>query len=651
MNPNLSDWDEDLPPEPEEAYQDLVRALKRKSGFGLFFVQCTPTEADRLIVKLPQDIPQKKIAVLRLVEAIDNLYQRVAEFVKDKQVDILLIKGLEYSLYKYEQRTFGEITEGQFSNLTRVPPILNHLNQQRERFRDDFPICFVFLLRSFSINYLIHRSPDFFDWRSGVFELPTTPKVLEQETSRLLLEGDYEKYLKLSLEKKIEKVLEIQDVLAAKHQTENSQVILLLELGNLLVAAEEYEAAITSYNQAVKCQPDLHEAWYNRGIALDNLGRYEEAIASYDQAVKFQPDDHEAWNSRGYALRNLGRYEEAIASYDQALKIKSDYHEAWYNQGYALGNLERYEEAIASYKQAVKFQPDYHEAWYSLATALDDLGRYEEAIASYDKALKIKPDYHRAWYNRSIALYDLGRYEEAITVDDQAWNNWVIAVRDLRSHQVAIASCQAVKIKPDLHEAWNNRGIVLGNLGRHQEAIIFYDQAVKSKPDDHKAWNNRGIALKNLGRHQEAIRSYDQALKIKPDEHEAWNNRGIALWYLGCNEEAIASYDQALKIKPDKHEAWYNRGIALRHLGRYTEAIESYDQALKIKPDKYEAWYNKSRCYILQGNIEQAIENLEKAIHLNRVKCQDWAKNESDFNSIREDERFVALVPRQHTGD
>jgi hypothetical protein len=36
MNPDFSDWDEDLPPEPEEVYQDLIRALKRKSGFGLF---------------------------------------------------------------------------------------------------------------------------------------------------------------------------------------------------------------------------------------------------------------------------------------------------------------------------------------------------------------------------------------------------------------------------------------------------------------------------------------------------------------------------------------------------------------------------------------------------------------------------------------
>ncbi|OUL19000.1 hypothetical protein BV372_33705, partial [Nostoc sp. T09] len=312
MNPNVDDWDEDLPPEPEAAYQDLVRALKRKSGFGLFFVQCTPVEADRLIAKLPQDIPHKHIEVLRLVEAIDNLYERVAEFVKDKQIDILLIKGLEYSLYKYEKRTFGEITEGQFSNLTSVPHILNHLNQQRERFRDDLPFCFVFLLRSFSINYLIHRAPDFFDWRSGVFELPTTPELVEQESTRLILEGDYEKYLKLSQEQKIEKVLEFQDLLAEKHQTEDSRVSLQFELGYLLYSVKESEAAIAAYEQAINIQPDQHEVWYNKGIALSALGRYEDAIVSYDKALEIKPDKQKAWCNHGIALWNLGRYKEAL---------------------------------------------------------------------------------------------------------------------------------------------------------------------------------------------------------------------------------------------------------------------------------------------------------------------------------------------------
>ncbi|MCC5666283.1 tetratricopeptide repeat protein [Nostoc sp. CHAB 5784] len=494
MNPNLSDWDDDLPPEPEEAYQDLLRALKRKSGFGLFFVQCTPGEADKFIVKLPQEIPQKKIAVLRLVEAIDNLYQPVAEFIKDKQIDILLIKGLEYSLYKYEKRNFGEITEGQFSNLTSVPHILNHLNQQRERFRDDFTISFVFLLRSFSINYFIHRAPDFFDWRSGVFELPTTPEVVEQESNRLIDEADYEEYLKLSPEQKIEKVLEIQDLLTEKHQPQSRKANLLFELGRLLDSADEFEAAIASYDQALKFKPDYHYAWYNRGNALRNLGRTEEAIASYDQALKFKPDDHYAWNNRGNALRNLGRTEEAIASYDQALKFKPDYHYAWYNRGYALDNLGRYKEAIASYDQALKFKPDYHYAWYNRGYVLDNLGRYKEAIASYD---------------------------------------------------------QALKFKPDDHYAWNNRGYVLGKLGRNEEAIASYDQALKFKPDDHEAWNNRGIALGKLGRNEEAIASYDQALKFKPDYHYAWYERSHILRKLGHYKKAINSFEQAVRNDPD----------------------------------------------------------------------------------------------------
>ncbi|MEH2138228.1 tetratricopeptide repeat protein [Nostoc sp.] len=393
MNPNLSDWDDDLPPEPEEAYQDLLRALKRKSGFGLFFVQCTPGEADKFIVKLPQEIPQKKIEVLRLVDSIDNLYQPVAEFVKDKQIDILLIKGLEYSLYKYEKRSFGKITEGQFSNLTSVPHILNHLNQQRERFRDDFPLSFVFLLRSFSINYFIHRAPDFFDWRSGVFELPTTPEIVEQESNRLLLEGDYEEYLTLSPEKKIEKVLEIQELLAEKHQIKSRKASLLYELGKLLHSADEFEPAIASYDQALKFKPDEYGVWNNRGNVLKELGRNEEAIASYNQVLKIKPDLHEAWSNRGDALCNLGRYEEAIASYDQALKFKPDYHPTWNNRGNALFNLGRNEEAIASYDQALKFKPDYHEAWYYRGVTLAKLGHRKEGFASINKAITINPDF------------------------------------------------------------------------------------------------------------------------------------------------------------------------------------------------------------------------------------------------------------------
>ncbi len=74
-----------------------------------------------------------------------------------------------------------------------------------------------------------------------------------------MLEGDYEEYLKLSPEQKIEKILEIQDLLTEKHQTENRQASLQFKMGRLLHAANEYEAAVKSYEKTLKNKPDFQK--------------------------------------------------------------------------------------------------------------------------------------------------------------------------------------------------------------------------------------------------------------------------------------------------------------------------------------------------------------------------------------------------------
>jgi tetratricopeptide (TPR) repeat protein len=290
MTSEAMDWDEEIPDDPEEEYLALVRALKRKKGFGLFFVRCSQKEGKQIIERVKQDIPQKTIEVLRFIEPIDNLYNRVANFANRDKIDIFFIQGIEYSLYEYELKTFGEITKLYFNNFTSVPRILSPLNQQRERFRDDFDICFVFLLCPFALKYFIQRAPDFFDWKSSVFDFPTHPDVVEEESSRLLLEGDYEKYLNLTPQERVKKIIEIQDLLAADYQTPRAN--LLFELGNLLVAAKEYEGAIASYDQALKFKPDLHQAWNNKACSYALQGNIEQAIENLQQAINLSPDEY-----------------------------------------------------------------------------------------------------------------------------------------------------------------------------------------------------------------------------------------------------------------------------------------------------------------------------------------------------------------------
>ena len=216
---------------------------------------------------------------------------------------------------------------------------------------------------------------------------------------------------------------------------------------------------------------------------------------------------------------------------------------------------------------------------------------------------------------------------------------WLSQARELADHLITDAN-------PEF-----SAGLFLRHLGRdffeveiYEEAIFACDQALQIKPDLPDAWYNRGIALFNLARNEEAISAYDKALQIQSDKHEAWHNRGIALFNLGRYEGAIASFDQALQIKPNLQEAWNNRGDALGDLGRYKEAIDSYDKSLAINPNAANTYYNKAFAYSLQNMIELALENLQRAIQLDPEKYREMSKTNSDFDNIRRDRRFQALI-------
>ena len=412
MSQTQTDVSQDSSAESEEQYLAFVRALKRRRGFGLMFVRCSPAEGKQLMKRVRDDIPQKRIDVLALDEPIDNLYEIIESLPNKDKLDILFITGIEKSLVDYIKPGIGG--EGDYYKLDSVPRILGHLNLQRERFRDDFNICFVFLLPKFALKYFIRRAPDFFDWRSGVMEFATNPESVEQESSRIVQEGDYEEYLKLTPQERNQKIWEINELLEEEYQTLERKAELLLKEGHLFLVSNECEEAIACYDQVLKIQPNQYVAWYSKGNALFDLEQYEEAIASYDEAINIKPDQDGVWYNRGIALVQLRRYEEAIASYDRAIDIKPDKYQAWNSRGIALKQLGRYEEAIASYNHALDIQPNDYEAWYNQGCALCILGFHEEAIASWSQALAIKPDYPSAFYNTACLYALLGKADLAI---------------------------------------------------------------------------------------------------------------------------------------------------------------------------------------------------------------------------------------------
>ena len=112
-----------------------------------------------------------------------------------------------------------------------------------------------------------------------------------------------------------------------------------------------------------------------------------------------------------------------------------------------------------------------------------------------------------------------------------------------------------------------NKAVSLGELGKYEEAIIYWDKVLETHPEDTDALYNKAYELYNLGRNEEAIIYYDKVLEINPNDTRALNNKGTILWDLGKYEEAISYYERVLEIQPNHARAYTN----LDNLREYLE--------------------------------------------------------------------------------
>ena len=91
----------------------------------------------------------------------------------------------------------------------------------------------------------------------------------------------------------------------------------------------------------------------------------------------------------------------------------------------------------------------------------------------------------------------------------------------VKRSRIIISHC---KINPKYADAYNNRGLTEGKLGKHREAIQDFDRAIAANPKHAEAFVNRGTVKEKLGNRSSAIADYKKALAIDPDYLDAQRN-------------------------------------------------------------------------------------------------------------------------------
>ena len=128
--------------------------------------------------------------------------------------------------------------------------------------------------------------------------------------------------------------------------------------------------------------------------------------------------------------------------------------------------------------------------------------------------------------------------------------------------------------------------MALARLGRPQEGLSAIDQALALRPDYIDAFNEKGSILQQLGEWEAAIACHDRAIMLAPDHPLAHNNRGNALHLAGQLDRAIADYDHAIALKPDYAWARLNKSVALLARGDFATGWAEFEYRLKNPADR-----------------------------------------------------------------
>lgn len=200
-------------------------------------------------------------------------------------------------------------------------------------------------------------------------------------------------------------------------------------------------------------------------------------------------------HNEGFERGSAEKYAEALNAFDRAVRLRPDYVSAHHWRGVALRQLGRDDEALAAFARVTEIDPGHVVALFDAAGIHSRRRAWDDALAALTRAVVTEPRYVSAQVNRAITLNSLGSFELSLSASETA----------IRTEEGG----RAVGTTPtSLAQAYGAKAAALMNMKRWTEALEALDVAVDSGRDDSLTYRNRGFVLDQLGRHEEALVNY-----------------------------------------------------------------------------------------------------------------------------------------------
>ncbi len=391
-------------------------------------------------------------------------------------------------------------------------------------------------------------------------------------------------------------------------------------------------AAAVAFREALKNSPDNAALHFDLSLALAKLGDSGSAREELDAAIRLDPKMAKAYNQLGiWQIRNNERA-KAEDAFKTAISADSQFVEAKNNLGVLYACSGKDAEAVELLRFAIQGRPDYAPAHMNLGLVLAAEGKYSEADREFRLALRSSPKDLNAYNALGMIAAKLGRGDEAIEILQkvlQARPSSTIAHLNLGMALStdgfdlpgALAQfSEAIRLDSKAPSAYFNKGRVLYELDRVQEARAELENACRLQPDYPEALYLLAQVEKKIGNVQRSVEVLEHLVALEPSNSDAQLLLGRNLLILGKADEAIHHLQISVGASPNNEDALYALAQALGRVGRpeakvFLERFQTLKQQREVN-DRIQ----KLGSYGLEAaeakDWPQAVKNFEEALEL-----------------------------------
>lgn len=310
-----------------------------------------------------------------------------------------------------------------------------------------------------------------------------------------------------------------------------------IDEGMQAIAAQNYEQALTSLEEAETAGEDTRLLYRARGLAYMGLTQYTEAADAFEMALKssdgrVQNMDYDMNYYLATAYYKQGNAEEAIRIYNTILSLSPKEKDALYLRGSILlrQSSDNYESAKADFDRAIELAPSDFDQLLNIYQVLKECG-YQDTGREYLENAMANNAKDMSDYNKGRICFYLENYEDARDYLERAKDTagggavlylgrtWEI----LGDYNYASSVYEAYVANTPDAEIYNQLGMCRLKMNDPQAALEAFQagQTVEDCPILQTLQYNEIVACEQLEDFQKAASLMQSYVKTYPDDEQA----------------------------------------------------------------------------------------------------------------------------------